>query len=152
MAYSLLIMAIKDLQAKQGNVDIELDVVDVGEVREFEKFGRTGKVATAIAKDETGDIKLSLWNEDIERIKAGDKIKITNGYVSEWQGEKQLTTGRFGKLEVVGEDKEAKEEATKGPDEEKNKEEYQQEKEKIDEVEEKLKEEPVADEEEIKDK
>ena len=81
-------MAIKDLQVKQGNVDIELDIVDVGEAREFEKFGRTGKVATAIAKDETGDIKLSLWNEDIDRIKAGDKIKITNGYVSEWQGEK----------------------------------------------------------------
>ena len=48
-------MAIKDLQVKQGNVDIELDIVDVGEVREFEKFGRTGKVATAIAKDETGN-------------------------------------------------------------------------------------------------
>ena len=54
-------MAVKDLQARQGNVDITLDVVDVGEPREFEKFGKTGKVATAIAKDETGDIK--LWEQ-----------------------------------------------------------------------------------------
>ena len=145
-------MAIKDLQVKQGNVDIELDIVDVGEAREFEKFGRTGKVATAIAKDETGDIKLSLWNEDIDRIKAGDKIKITNGYVSEWQGEKQLTTGRLGKLEVIGESKEAKEEATKGPDEEKDKKIYQEAEENLKKIEEKLEEEPVSDEEEIKDK
>lgn len=143
-------MAIKDLQVKQGNVDIELDVVDVGEAREFEKFGRTGKVATAIAKDETGDIKLSLWNEDIDRIKAGDKIKITNGYVSEWQGEKQLTTGRLGKLEIIGESEQAKKEATSPPDEEKNKEIYQQAEENLKKVEEKLEDEPAVDEEEIK--
>ncbi len=96
-------MAIKDLQARQGNVDLDLDIVDVGEVREFEKFGKQGRVANAIAKDETGDIKLSLWNEQIDQVKAGDKVRITNGYVSEWQGELQLTTGKFGKLEIIGE-------------------------------------------------
>jgi len=95
-------MQIKDLKPKQGNVDITVDIVDVGEVREFQKFGKPGKVATAIAKDETGDIKVTLWNEDIERVKAGDKVQITNGYVNEWQGEMQLTTGRMGKLEVIG--------------------------------------------------
>src|SRR3989338_4056844 len=67
----------------------------------FEKFGRSGRVATAVAKDETGDIKLTLWNDQIDQVKAGDKVHITNGYVSEWQGEKQLTTGKMGKLEVV---------------------------------------------------
>jgi len=95
-------MQIKDLKPKQGNVDIIVDVVDVGAVREFQKFGKPGKVATAIAKDESGDIKLTLWNEDIERVKAGDKIHLVNGYVNEWQGEMQLTTGRMGRLEVVG--------------------------------------------------
>lgn len=95
-------MQVKDLKPKQGNVDITIDVVDVGIPREFNKFGKAGKVATAIAKDETGDIKISLWNEDVDKVKAGDKIKLTNGYVNEWQGEMQLTTGRMGKLEVVG--------------------------------------------------
>ena len=95
-------MQVKDLKPKQGNVDITVDVVDVGDIREFNKFGKPGRVATAIAKDETGDIKLTLWNEDIEKIKAGDKIHLTNGYVNEWQGEMQLTTGRMGKLEIIG--------------------------------------------------
>ena len=94
-------MQVKDLKPKQGNVDITIDVVDVGDVREFDKFGKPGKVANAIAKDETGDIKLTLWNDDIERVKAGDKVHLTNGYVNEWQGVKQLTPGRFGSLEVV---------------------------------------------------
>ena len=95
-------MQIKDLKPKQGNVDIIVDVVDVGDAREFNKFGKPGKVATAIAKDETGDVKLTLWNDDIEKVNAGDKIHLTNGYVNEWQGEMQLTTGRMGKIEVVG--------------------------------------------------
>ena len=95
-------MQIKDLKPKQGNVDIIIDVVDVGDPREFQKFGKPGKVATAIAKDETGDIKLTLWNEDIEKVNAGDKVHLTNGYVNEWQGEMQLTTGRMGKLEIIG--------------------------------------------------
>ena len=95
-------MQVKDLKPKQGNVDITVDVIDVSPPREFEKFGKPGKVANAIAKDETGDIKLTLWNEDIEKVKAGDKVHLENGYVNEWQGEMQLTTGRMGKLNVVG--------------------------------------------------
>ena len=95
-------MQVKDLKPKQGNVDIVVDVIDVGASREFQKFGKAGRVATAIAKDETGDIKLTLWNEEIDKVKAGDKVHLTNGYVNEWQGEMQLTAGRLGKLEIVG--------------------------------------------------
>lgn len=93
---------IKDLEVKQGNVDIVIEVTEKGEVREFQKFGRSGKVCTATAKDETGEIKLTLWNEDVDKVNVGDKLQLTNGYVNEFQGEKQLTTGKFGKMEVVG--------------------------------------------------
>ena len=144
-------MVIKDLKIGQGNVDIDVDVVDVGEVREFEKFGRSGRVATAIVKDDTGDIKLTLWNDDIDKIKAGDKVKLTNGYVSEWQGELQLTSGRAGKIEVIGEGEESKKEMTAPPNEEENKKIYQESEEKLKKIEEKLEEEPHVDEEKIKD-
>ena len=143
-------MAIKDLKAREGKVDIVVDIVDVGESREFEKFGKTGRVANAVAKDETGDIKLTLWNDDIDKIKAGDKVKITNGYVSEWQGELQLGTGKFGSMEVIGENKETKEEMTATPNEEEDKKIYQESEEKLKQVEEKLEEKPVTDEEDIK--
>lgn len=105
-------MAIKDLQAKQSNVDVVVEVVDIGEIREFQKFGRAGRVATATIKDETGEMKFTLWNDEIDKIKKGQKVHIENGYVNEWQGEKQLTTGRFGKLKVVGEGEETTDEAT----------------------------------------
>ncbi len=94
-------MAISDLKAGQGKVDITVSVVSISEPRQFEKFGKPGRVATAKVKDETGEISLSLWNDDVDVVKPGDKIKISNGYVNEFRGEIQLSTGRFGKLEVV---------------------------------------------------
>jgi len=108
-------MAIKDLEPRQGNVDIVAEVIEKGEAREFEKFGRKGRVCNAKIKDETGEMKLTLWNEQIDQVNVGDKVHITNGYVNEFQGEKQLTTGKFGKLEVVGKSESAAETPAEEP-------------------------------------
>lgn len=94
-------MNISELQAKQGSVELTAEVSEKEEPREFEKFGKAGRVCNAIIKDSSGSVKLTLWNEQIDQVNTGDTIKITNGWVSEWQGEKQLSTGKFGKLEIV---------------------------------------------------
>ncbi|MEK6835568.1 MAG: OB-fold nucleic acid binding domain-containing protein [Nanoarchaeota archaeon] len=94
-------MQVKDITLKQGKIDITLEIIDISEIREFNKFGNTGRVATATAKDDSGEIKLTLWNNEIDVVKIGSKVRITNGYCGEFQGEKQLTAGRFGKLEVI---------------------------------------------------
>ncbi|MFC1755422.1 OB-fold nucleic acid binding domain-containing protein [Thermoproteota archaeon] len=94
-------MNIKELEPRQGDVDIQVEVVSVEQPREFQKFGKPGRVANAVIKDATGEMKLTLWNEQIDQVKSGDKIHIQKGYVNEWQGEKQLTTGKFGTLDVV---------------------------------------------------
>ena len=135
-------MEIKDLQPRQGNVEVVATIKGIEEPREFEKFGNTGKVANATIEDESGSMKLTLWNDQIGQVKVGDKIHITNGYVNEWQGESQLTTGKFGKLEVVGEG-EATPEATEEKTEESTEESSEEEKPEA--VEEEVIEEPVKD-------
>jgi replication factor A1 len=94
-------MDIKDLQARQGDVEIVAEVVDKAQPRTFDKFGKQGRVCNAKIKDSTGVVTLTLWNDDIDKINVGDKIKISKGYVSEWQGELQLGAGKFGTIEVV---------------------------------------------------
>ncbi len=94
-------MKIADLKIGQkADVD-EATVTDVGEVRTFVRFGRPIRVATATIEDDTGKVKMSLWNEQIDQVKKGDKIKLSDGFCKEFQGEKQITTGRQGKIEVV---------------------------------------------------
>jgi len=93
-------MEIKDLKPRQGSVEVVGEVTEKGDVREFEKFGKSGRVCNAKIKDASGEIALTLWNEQIDQVNVGDTVHITNGYVNEWQGEMQLTTGKFGKMEV----------------------------------------------------
>ena len=96
---------ISELQPGQGSVNIEVTIKSLDEPRTFNKFGKDLRVANAIVTDGESEIKLTLWNDDIDKVKIGAVVKITNGYVSEFQGEKQLTTGKFGKLEISGEGK-----------------------------------------------
>jgi len=96
-------MNIKELQPGQGSVNIELTVKSLDEIKIINKYGRELRLRNAIATDGEDEIKLTLWNQDVDRVQVGSVIKITNGYVNEFQGEKQLTTGKFGKLEVEGE-------------------------------------------------
>ncbi len=94
-------MKISELRIGQDKADIEADVTDITEPREIDRFGRSIRVATATLKDESGTIKMSLWNQDIDKVAVGSRIKLTNGFVKEFQGEKQVTAGKFGKIEVL---------------------------------------------------
>src|SRR3989344_9589023 len=95
-------MKILELKAGQGKVDIEVKVKSKNEPRVMEKYGKELQVASAVVEDDSGEIALTLWNADVDKVNEGDTIRITNGYVSEFNGKKQLTSGKFGKLEVVG--------------------------------------------------
>jgi ssDNA-binding replication factor A large subunit len=53
------------------------------------KYGST-KVCDAVLKDETGQIGLTLWSEQISKVKEGDEVAIKGAFTSEWQGEVKL--------------------------------------------------------------
>jgi replication factor A1 len=83
-------------------VNVEAKVVEKGDAREvMSRFkDETYKVANAVIADETGSIKLTLWNEQIDQVNVNDTVKIENGYVTSFKGEIQLNVGKFGKLTV----------------------------------------------------
>jgi replication factor A1 len=82
-------------------MDIEGIIVEVPESRSVNlRTGGTANVCDCILQDETGSIKLTLWNEDIEKVQEGVKVKIENGYTNSFQGEVRLNVGRYGRLIV----------------------------------------------------
>ncbi len=95
-------MEIKDLQANQGKVDLVVEVMHKEDPRTFEKFGKSGKVCNAKVKDASGQVTMTLWNEDVDKVSVGDRIHVENGWCSEYKGEKQVSAGKFGKIEVLG--------------------------------------------------
>ena len=94
-------MEIKDIKANAGNIDIVAYISKKDEARTFEEFGKEGRVCNAFLKDDTGEVKLTLWNDDVDSVNIGDKVHLQNGWCSEYKGEKQLSSGKFGKIEVL---------------------------------------------------
>jgi replication factor A1 len=95
-------LKINDLRNGMKRVSIEAKVTEKSDAREVQsRFkNQTYRVADAIIADETGSIKLTLWNEQIEQVSVNDVIKVENGYVTSFRGEIQLNVGRYGKLSV----------------------------------------------------
>ena len=95
-------MNINELRNGMKRVNVEAKVVEKGNTREVTSRYKdeTYKVADAVVADESGSIKLTLWNEQIDQVNVNDNIKIENGYVTSFKGEVQLNVGKFGKLTV----------------------------------------------------
>ena len=93
---------IGDLRDGAKRVNVQAKVVEKRETREVMSRYKdeTYKVATAVVADETGSIKLTLWNEQIDQVNVNDTVTIENGYVTSFKGEIQLNVGKFGKLSV----------------------------------------------------
>ena len=86
----------------RNNINIEGTVERKGESRTVnKKAGGTIDVCDAYLVDESGEIKLTLWGDDIPKVQDGSKVKITNGYTNTFKGEVSLTKGKYGQLEVL---------------------------------------------------
>lgn len=95
-------MLIKDLKPRANFEELVVEVVSKGEPRAFASANGQGTVCNAAVKDETGaEVSLTLWNDEYKLVNDGDKVKITNGWVTEYKGKLQITAGRQGKLEVL---------------------------------------------------
>lgn len=95
-------MKISELKPGMRNVSVTAKVDSVGQPRTVNlKAGGTNTVADAIISDDSGSIKLSLWGDDINKIQAGDRISVENGYINTFKGENSISVGKFGKLTKV---------------------------------------------------
>ncbi len=95
-------MNIDELRAGIRNVNVTGRVESISEPRTVNlRTGGTAQVADAFLSDDTGRIKLSLWNDQIEMVSEGDEISIENGYTQAFRGENSLNIGRYGKLVKV---------------------------------------------------
>jgi replication factor A1 len=64
------------------------------------KMGGTTDVCNAFLVDAAGEIKLTLWGDEITKVKNGSKILIKNGYTNTFKNEVSLGKGKYGELVV----------------------------------------------------
>ena len=92
---------VEDLAANNPVNRLELVVLRRYPRRLVNSANYTGSLAAACGRDETGLVGIVLWGEQVNQVKAGDIIRIENGWCRMRDGEIIVSTGRNGTLEII---------------------------------------------------
>jgi len=94
-------ISIKEAKS-QGKGNIRFIVVSIGELKSgTTKTGDEWQKQTAVIKDESSAMNLTLWNNDIGEIIDGKTYTLENAYWTDYKGEPQLSLGKFYKLNEI---------------------------------------------------
>ena len=86
-------LKVADLLAGMRGITLNLRVMKKYELREFNKDGRAGKVASFLAGDESGVIRVTLWNDQADKLSIiddGMTVQVKEASVKENQGRMEL--------------------------------------------------------------
>ena len=93
--------SIKDLRVGMHHVNLKAKIFEVAEPKHVvTRYGNHASVAKASRVDETGTIKLCLWNGQIASVSAGDTVQIENARVFAFRGERQMSLEKNGTLNI----------------------------------------------------
>jgi replication factor A1 len=92
---------VQDLRHGMKRVTVEAEVLETPKPSLINTYGNSVMVTNALIADETGKIKLCLWNEQANSVVEGDTIQIKNAAVSTFKGERLLRLGRTGTINVL---------------------------------------------------
>jgi replication factor A1 len=98
---------IDSLSLGQSDVTLQGLVLGTDSVRTFDRDdGSTGRVANLTLGDETGRIRVTLWDEQADKateLEPGTAVEVIDGYVREREGDLELHVGDRGAVETVDE-------------------------------------------------
>jgi len=93
---------IGDLKAGMKRVNLKARVLSISRPQQaLTKYNDYVMFANATLTDETGAVKLTLWDSRINSLSVNDIIEIENANVTAYRGETQLRIGRKGKIRVI---------------------------------------------------
>jgi replication factor A1 len=91
-----------DLLPGMSDVDIALKVLSASEPKQIiTGSGIEHEILEADVEDETGKIKLVLWDDRVIPLKVGDVVQVRNGFVSSFKGEWRINVGKSGEVETA---------------------------------------------------
>jgi replication factor A1 len=93
---------IEDLRFGMKGVDVTAKIIEIQPTKPvITRWGSESYVTNVMISDDTGSIRLSLWNKQIDKVKVGDEVELTNCYVSRFAGQPQLRLQRKSTMSVI---------------------------------------------------
>jgi len=98
---------IKDLIPGMENVNLLIRLLQIRTPREITtRFGRSHRLMDGLTEDDSGQIPITFWNDQIEAlasIKPGDIVEVRNCFITSFKGEKRINVGRGSEIRKVEE-------------------------------------------------
>ena len=92
---------ISEVQNMRNRINTKGVLKNKGQVRTVNmKSGGTIDVCDAVLSDDSGEIKFTLWGDDIAKVNEGVTVVIKNGYTNSFKGEVSLGKGKYGEMQV----------------------------------------------------
>jgi len=84
-------------------IEVKGTIEGIFPVKEFDKGGKKGKLKSFILSDGTGEVRVTLWNDQVDKyeLTRGSEVKISNVLVSKFNEKKQITLGFNGTIEIL---------------------------------------------------
>jgi replication factor A1 len=93
---------IGDLKVGMKRINLKARVLAISRPQQaLTKYNTYVVFANATLTDETGTVKLTLWNGRIKSLSINDIVEIENANVTAYKGETQLKIGRHSKLRII---------------------------------------------------
>jgi len=93
---------IKDLKAGMKRISLKARVLAISRPQSaLTRYNDYVMFANVTLTDETGAVKLTLWNGRINSLSINDIVEIENANVTAYKGETQLRIGRHSKLRII---------------------------------------------------
>jgi replication factor A1 len=67
----------------------------------YSRWGEPCSVSNVKLTDDTGSIRMSIWNDRIPTVHIDDRVEVKNGYVYTFQGELQLRLRKHSTLSIL---------------------------------------------------
>jgi ssDNA-binding replication factor A large subunit len=96
-------MQLSMLRPGMEEISLIVTLIRLDEPREVTtNYGFTHKILDGEVKDSTGTMNLSIWNEQIDKLKdicPGDTVKLIDCFITSFQGTLSINIGRESDIE-----------------------------------------------------
>ena len=94
------IIKVKDLTPNKRRLNLKVRVLEIGEKKDIVSRG-TGemhRIVETLVGDETGTVKLTLWDDKVNSIEEGKTYELKNANTTVFQGGIRLNVGKYSEV------------------------------------------------------
>ncbi|MGQ4892119.1 MAG: single-stranded DNA-binding protein [Candidatus Njordarchaeia archaeon] len=97
---------IEELKPNRRRLNLKVKVLEIGEKKDIvsRNTGEMHRIVETLVGDETGTVKLTLWDDKVNSLEVGKTYELKNANTTIYQGGIRLNVGKYSEILEAEED------------------------------------------------